>query len=715
MTSEESYPPAAAADRARHPLALSDPDPMVRLAAVHHIGRRLAGASLAAADADRRRLDALLPHRTTGGKWVTPPDYDEFVARYAAVTMARAGDAAGLELLLHRVAERGDAPLDPELDECLRNCGTFPFAALLNEYVHLGASRAAREVVGVLDTARRLTADGFRDRAAREPGFRHRFLDDLGRLGTAAGVSVRAGRVFDRGWVLSPPAGKQPGYVCCPSRGWFLLFNEESVLNARRHLPPGREVVFVAAAGDPSGAAVCVYGLDDTDPVPEKLPDWLADALAEGRGAGSPLAPGVVTRLIRRPGAEPRVEVLFADGTDQTVPLTGQDARKVEYSTLVLTPPAVAGEPDPLPLFVRAVKLEVRRAGRVVAEYARKRGLEFGRVEQIEDSADGPRAVATSPRRVPIRFPAPLVGPPNNRRPSPGRGQWLLLQPCAACKGTAAATCATCHGTAKMPCTGTAKCVNCTFTGRLKTGTICPLCRGKGERVGCGETGELACAACDGAGTQPCPPCAATGLAKCVFCKETGYTVPPGPCTWCAAKGYRHEYPDCRACGSTGVCGKCRGDGTVGGGRFPCDLCQKSTKCPHCAGTGKRREWCEACGRTGRATPVVCPKCAGKKKYPCPRCDGRKAVECAGCKGKKRVRCPACDGTKQRTCLACNGRKETRCAACAAGGWLLFKTVETFLELPYAPPPPAPPRKAPLSSFADLAAFFQTERPPPPS
>lgn len=50
---------------------------------------------------------------------------------------------------------------------------------------------------------------------------------------------------------------------------------------------------------------------------------------------------------------------------------------------------------------------------------------------------------------------------------------------------------------------------------------------------------------------------------------------------------------DCKACGGTGICSKCKGDGYVKSykifvGSTKCKTCDGKDKCPECKGTGKR-------------------------------------------------------------------------------------------------------------------------------
>src|SRR5262249_30869348 len=101
--------------------AFRDPDPMVRLAAVHHAGVRLARGEGRSARVVGGLHAVLL--RQLG-------DPDARVARYAAVALAQAGERAGLDFLTQQLLQAGADRAT--LLGCLRNCTRFPFAVLLH-------------------------------------------------------------------------------------------------------------------------------------------------------------------------------------------------------------------------------------------------------------------------------------------------------------------------------------------------------------------------------------------------------------------------------------------------------------------------------------------------------------------------------------------------------------------------------------------------------
>src|SRR5262249_2105563 len=100
--------------------AFTDADPLVRIAAIHHAGARLR-------QAPSRRLREILLELLNAS--------DPLVARYTAVTLAQSGEVQGLQHLVAAIVRARSQ--DEELDECLRNCRNFPFAALLNERIFL--------------------------------------------------------------------------------------------------------------------------------------------------------------------------------------------------------------------------------------------------------------------------------------------------------------------------------------------------------------------------------------------------------------------------------------------------------------------------------------------------------------------------------------------------------------------------------------------------
>jgi hypothetical protein len=306
---------------------------MVRIAAIHHTQGRLAEDGLAAS------LIGLLR------------DGDELVATYAAVTLAQAGEWKGLEWLIHKVCNTPERQKRAHWEACLRNCGRFPFAVLLNElaflesipFVHDGLTREFLE--GLLALSR----DGFYSRARRDAAYRERFVGGMGRLDEVAGLACRPKATCGMGLILSVPLGERPGFLYSPGRKLFFRFREAEVLN-RDFVERGREAHYVVhrekqlshprsrerveklayqrwAAGDgrhgeserhwleaekevaddTASSAEVVYVFEDVPPRKVELP---AEVVSGARRGG--FVPGVVAATV---GANPRrMTVACGDG-----------------------------------------------------------------------------------------------------------------------------------------------------------------------------------------------------------------------------------------------------------------------------------------------------------------------------------------------------------------------------------------------------------------
>jgi hypothetical protein len=225
--------------------AFKDPDPMIRIAAIHR-----AGSKLEHNDALRQTLRTLLNDR------------DVLVARYTAITLAQSGDRSGIQYLLQAVC-CAKGPDRDALDACLRNCARFPFAVLLNEYLFVETISSVKDegCRRVLLLALQLTSDDFYQRTESDASFRYTFLKTLRTLEGVAGLRVRDEKILDLGHILSVPARRQAGFLFCPDRRLFLKFQEETVLN-RGYMERGRQVLFVGC-GDRVPKATCLYVLED--------------------------------------------------------------------------------------------------------------------------------------------------------------------------------------------------------------------------------------------------------------------------------------------------------------------------------------------------------------------------------------------------------------------------------------------------------------------
>ena len=101
-----------------------------------------------------------------------------------------------------------------------------------------------------------------------------------------------------------------------------------------------------------------------------------------------------------------------------------------------------------------------------------------------------------------------------------------------------------------------------------------------------------------------------------------------------------------------------------------------SDKCTHCSGTGKTREDCAWCHRTGKKN---CPDCNGTGKERCTGCggDGKNwdslngtYSKCYKCFGNGKMTCDKCRGTGDVNCNSCNGKgyNQKTCTFCFGTG-----------------------------------------------
>ncbi len=129
--------------------------------------------------------------------------------------------------------------------------------------------------------------------------------------------------------------------------------------------------------------------------------------------------------------------------------------------------------------------------------------------------------------------------------------------------------------------------------------------------------------------------------AECKTCYDTGSRL----CINCKGDG-RSE---CGQCGGTGktACGHCNGAGQRW---FGCDRCQSSGNCHVCKGAGRYQD-------SGR----VCKKCGGNGQ--CQFCNGGRGRyrNCKTCQGSGRWDCDICHGKGIAKCNVCNGTLVSEC------------------------------------------------------
>jgi hypothetical protein len=206
--------------------ALQHPDPMVRIAALHHAGPALD---------ENDRLRHLVVNRLE--------DADERVARYAAIVLAQAGDAEGLRHVLAALGGANTKQVRP-LELCLRNCTRFPFAVLLSRLVALGEG-SKRGGWSQFNELLFLRAEEFWERYCRDPALPARTADELNGI---RGLIRRPQVICILGTLDRLPEGDQPGSICLkdPKRALqrWLTFWADALLNPEGAWP-GQEALVV--------------------------------------------------------------------------------------------------------------------------------------------------------------------------------------------------------------------------------------------------------------------------------------------------------------------------------------------------------------------------------------------------------------------------------------------------------------------------------------
>jgi len=448
--------------------AFYDPDPMIRIAAIHHAGGKLdRNARL------RQTLKDLLD------------DKDRLVARYAALRLAQSGDTSGLHHLVQAIS-RAQGQDREELDGCLRNCTRFPFAVVLNERLYLETIPAVKDegYREVLKKALELTSDDFYEKSEQDTSFRDTFLKIMRSLDRVDGLRVRDGSVLDVGWVLSVPMGKQPGFLFCPDRRLFLKFQEESILN-RVYIERGRQVLFVANETGSRSEADCLYVFEDIAPRQEQLKNLLTPEAMTAFARQSRLLPGVVAYKheshdrvdlpgvvaykhelpdrVDLPGVvadkhelPDRVDVLCANGSSFQEVYRAQRAFIGQF--VLIEVQTEMGRPQCH--FVPGLQLHPTVIRRIVFDYADFNKMVLAQVTAIHD--------ATHPKTGLSRC---IVRTEKGEEVTtyiraPREGSRVLMKPCHVCKGLGA-----------TPCQGEFRCFRCKGTGTLTDGRDCLLCK----------------------------------------------------------------------------------------------------------------------------------------------------------------------------------------------------------------------------------------------
>ena len=473
--------------------ALSDPDPLVRVAAVHHAGKR--------PDPDGKVRELL--RRVLGQS-------DGLVARYAALTLARAGDPVGVDYLAAELASEDDGRR-AVVERCLRGCPEFPLAILLNELLPPESVAALYdpELKVFLDSVLLLSREVLAERSRTDPGEVEMTLGLLARIDGRVDLTLQNDSFLDRGVILAAPQGEQPGFLCSASRKVVLPFSAEAVLEPDAP-QPGRQVVFVAS----SRQGVAVKLLHVREDVPTVQPLLPVETLRMGWAEG-----GVVTGVaagVRRAAWAAGVEILGGDGR---VMEEGNYFPALSPGWLVFVEAGTGDRPGrchPIPAVAQWPGL----AGAILGEHAARHGLLLGRVvsSPAEESREGQvRLRGGCLMSVPMPF---------------GTSGLTLVKGCMSCGGRGGTPCGRCAGRGQVPCDGRRACPRCQGSGKVGdpleflyqsardrgSGRDCSLCHATGKVEGC-QGKRDPCPVCQGWGLLPCGECRQTGRVECLSCQ----------------------------------------------------------------------------------------------------------------------------------------------------------------------------------------------------
>jgi len=612
--------------------AFYDPDPMIRIAAIHHAGGKLdRNARL------RQTLKDLLD------------DKDRLVARYAALRLAQSGDTSGLHHLVQAIGHARGQDRE-ELDGCLRNCNRFPFAVVLNERLYLETIPAVKDegYREVLKKALELTSDDFYEKSEQDTSFRDTFLKIMRSLDRVGGLRVRDGSVLDVGWVLSVPMGKQPGFLFCPDRRLFLKFQEESILN-RGYVERGRQVLFVANETGSRSEADCLYVFEDIAPRQEQLKSLLTPEAMTAFARQSRLLPGVVADKHELPD---RVDVLCANGSSFQEVYRAQRAFIGQF--VLIEVQTEMGRPQCH--FVPGLQLHPTVIRRVVSDYADFNKMVLAQVTAIHDATHPKtglsRCIVRTEKGEEVTT---YIRAPRER-------SRVLMKPCHVCQAAGDVVCDACEGRGENPCYGNFSCSRCKGRGTLDDGRECLLCA---------RTGSLG--GCQGSGRVDCPVCGGDGNVQCDNCRGSGEYQPRRTCPKCHGSG--NFSVTCRKCSGSGnftvSCRKCSGSGHAGGG-----------SCWNCGGSGRKTLDCGVCGGSGSKT-LECTACGGQGHWeakPCNACGGQGSRECFYCHGDAQTQCPVCRGDGKLSCGKCRTLGQIRCPYCQGSRLVFHSKVSCHYE-----------------------------------
>jgi hypothetical protein len=225
-------------------------DRVHRIAAIHHALPQLQHDA-----ALRERVRELLA------------DADLFVASYAAVTLARAGDYSGVRYLLRQLYE-GPAESQPMFRRCLRDCTTFPFVALLAEVLDLRglANLRPREAGAALELVLQLNREQVNGALADVPTLKEQLQSAFAGSAAFQFCTRHEGRLLGAGHITLVPSVK---YI--PRKGRTLIdgkivseevgtlrFGEQVVLNPDQ-LCKGADTLFAGTEGEERAGVVYIF------------------------------------------------------------------------------------------------------------------------------------------------------------------------------------------------------------------------------------------------------------------------------------------------------------------------------------------------------------------------------------------------------------------------------------------------------------------------
>lgn len=371
--------------------AFRDPDPQVRIAAIHMI---------ASHDGDpRERLVPMLE------------DESELVALYAAIALAQARCAEGIDFLVRGLGSaRYKGRLFHQYALALQNCARFPFAVLLAHltwpnWIYRIRDRKLRQfLVQMLH----MTDDEFYSKARENRDFRDDVLRTLVARHDAKGLKYKHSSVCKLGLILQTPSRRRAGVVCVPVSGDILEFAEQEVIN-REQVQFGREVLIVFREKNPKHGDKFFCVMEDSPRLAVAVPK----SLLEDRTPRRRLLVGLVNG--RRD--TDHVEILHPCGEVTVCELVGADDACAGQLALVKRSRST-NRSRPQCFVIEGYQLPEAIHMSMVKSHAKNRGAVIARIAKVFPSIMGQsRRIEVMRRRKPLRIPSEAGDP----------GEYVLL------------------------------------------------------------------------------------------------------------------------------------------------------------------------------------------------------------------------------------------------------------------------------------------------